>query len=80
MSSAVELDDEGYPHDERIHAKTKTKCKSKIVKGGEAWKLVRNCDPELAKQVRTEWDAQQSSVPPATPTAPTAPDYLNPTA
>lgn len=50
----VELDDEGYPWDERIHTDKKTKMQSKLVTGGKMWKLKRGTDPELAKSVRAE--------------------------
>ena len=35
-----ELDDEGYPWDERIHSGGKSKVKSKLVKGGEAFYII----------------------------------------
>ena len=53
-----ELDDEGYYWDERIHASTKKKVKSKMVKGGEMWRIKQKCDPLLTEQVRAEQKAE----------------------
>lgn len=50
----VELDDEGFPWDERINVETKTKVNSKLVKGGKAWRLKQKLDPAFVKQVREE--------------------------
>jgi hypothetical protein len=48
----VELDADGYPWDERIHASSK----AKVAAG--TWKLKRNIDPGFVKEVRDEYDAQ----------------------
>lgn len=46
-----ELDPNGFPWDERIHAKTKTKMQD------GTWKLKRGSDPALVEQVRAEFIA-----------------------
>ena len=56
----VELDDEGYPWDARIHVATKTKINSKVVKGGKSWRLLQKATPELVDAVRAETKACDS--------------------
>lgn len=75
-----ELDDAGYPWDERINAKTKTKTAAGV------WKLLKGVDKDLVPQVREELNAagygpsretveQTPSTPAAsTPGKPTMPD------
>ena len=65
--SSQDLDDEGFPWDERIHVATKTKVKSKKVIGGQMWRLKQKCCPDLAKQVREEFTAANGV--PAAPAA-----------
>ena len=94
--SSPELDDEGYYWDERIHASSKKKVKSKLVKpNGEMWRIKQKCDPVLVEQVRNEQKAAgygiigdtpatpaQTAAPiaPTAPTAPTAPQAVAPQA
>jgi hypothetical protein len=49
----VELDSTGYPWDERIHSRKKTK-----IKGG-IWRIKRLVPDELIESVRAEWDQKQ---------------------
>lgn len=74
-ASSVELDKNGLPWDERIHAGTKTKLKS-----GE-WKAKKQVDPALVAQVEAELRARVAASPapvapvaavPAVPAAPAA--------
>lgn len=73
LASGVELDKNGLPWDERIHAGTKTKLKS-----GE-WKAKKQVDPALVAQVEAELRARVAASPapvaavPAVPAAPVAP-------
>lgn len=64
--SAVELDKNGIPWDERIHAGTKRK------NADGTWSLKKGVDKELAAQIIAEY---QSATPtaPATPSKPSAP-------
>lgn len=72
-AASVELDKNGLPWDERIHAGTKTKLKS-----GE-WKAKKQVDPALVAQVEAELRARVAASPapvaavPAVPAAPVAP-------
>lgn len=72
-AASVELDKNGLPWDERIHAGTKTKLKS-----GE-WKAKKQVDPALVAQVEAELRAHVAASPapvaavPAVPAAPVAP-------
>lgn len=61
---SAELDSQGFPWDERIHARTKTK----ITDG--TWKLKRGVDQALVSQVRAESGqvSNTESVPPQEPT------------
>lgn len=69
-ASGVELDKNGLPWDERIHAGTKTK-----LKGGE-WKAKKQVDPALVASVEAELRARVAASPapvavvPAVPAAP----------
>ncbi len=69
-ASGVELDKNGLPWDERIHAGTKTKLKS-----GE-WKAKKSVDPALVASVESELRARVAASPapvaavPAVPAAP----------
>ena len=79
-NASVELDSEGYYWDERIHACTKKKVKSKLVKpDGEMWRIKQKCDPALVEQVRAEQKAAGFGIiggvttPVAAPVAPIAP-------
>ena len=75
-NASVELDSEGYYWDERIHASTKKKVKSKLVKpDGEMWRIKQKCDPALVEQVRTEQKAAGFGIigGVTTPVAPIAP-------
>lgn len=72
------LDSEGYYWDARIHASTKKFVKSKLVKGGDMWRLVQKSDPVVVETVRAEQKAQGfgvigSPVAPVAPVAPLAP-------
>lgn len=72
-AASVELDKNGLPWDERIHAGTKTKLKS-----GE-WKAKKQVDSALVAQVEAELRARIAAMPapvaavPAVPAAPVAP-------
>lgn len=72
-AASVELDKNGLPWDERIHAGTKTKLNS-----GE-WKAKKQVDPALVAQVEAELRARVAASPapvaavPAVPAAPVAP-------
>lgn len=72
-AASVELDKNGLPWDERIHAGTKSKLKS-----GE-WKAKKQVDPALVAQVEAELRARVAASPahvaavPAVPAAPVAP-------
>lgn len=72
-ASGVELDKNGLPWDERIHAGTKTKLKS-----GE-WKAKKSVDAALVASVEAELRARMAATPapvaavPAVPAAPVAP-------
>ena len=67
-AASVELNKNGLPWDERIHAGTKTKLKS-----GE-WKAKKQVDPALVAQVEAELRARVAASPaPAVPAAPVAP-------
>lgn len=73
-ASGVELDKNGLPWDERIHAGTKTKLKS-----GE-WKAKKQVDAALVAQVEAELRARVAATPaapvaaaPVAPVAPAAP-------
>lgn len=73
VAASVELDKNGLPWDERIHAGTKTK-----LKGGE-WKAKKSVDPALVASVEAELRARIAAMPapvaavPAVPAAPVAP-------
>lgn len=73
VAASVELDKNGLPWDERIHAGTKTKLKS-----GE-WKAKKSVDPALVASVEAELRARMAATPapvaavPAVPAAPVAP-------
>ena len=84
--SLSDLDDEGFPWDERIHSAKKTKVKSNLVKGGEAWRMKKGLNnPELVKSVREEYKPEIATNPttealiapvaaaPVTPVTPVAP-------
>lgn len=66
-AASVELDKNGLPWDERIHAGTKTKLKS-----GE-WKAKKQVDAASVAQVETELRARGAATPAAVPVAPAAP-------
>jgi hypothetical protein len=83
QDSGVELDVDGYPWDERIHSRGKTK-----MKNGN-WRQRRECDSALVKRIKQEWDNRNQthvpdgnitpdppvvdSTPSAAPAAPAAP-------
>lgn len=48
VETGIDLDDAGYPWDERINAKTKTKTAAGV------WKLLKGVDKDLVPQVREE--------------------------
>ncbi len=54
-----DLDDEFFPHDERIHSRGQTK------NNDGTWKLKRSVDPALVAQVRAETAAPQAVAEPA---------------
>lgn len=60
-AASVELDKNGLPWDERIHAGTKTK-----LKGGE-WKAKKNVEAALVVQVEAELRARMAATPAAVP-------------
>lgn len=64
--TSVELDKNGIPWDERIHAGTKRK------NADGTWSLKKGVDKELAAQIIAEYQSAAPSVP-AAPTAPSAP-------
>ena len=66
-AASVELDKNGLPWDERIHAGTKTKLKS-----GE-WKAKKSVDPALVASVEAELRARMAAGNVASPVAPTVP-------
>ena len=66
-AASVELDKNGLPWDERIHAFTKTKLKS-----GE-WKARKQVAPELVASVEAELRARMAAGNVASPVAPTVP-------
>ena len=66
-AASVELDKNGLPWDERIHAGTKTKLKS-----GE-WKAKKQVDSALVAQVEAELRARMTAGNVASPVAPTVP-------
>ena len=66
-AASVELDKNGLPWDERIHAGTKTKLKS-----GE-WKAKKQVAPELVASVEAELRARMAAGNVASPVAPTVP-------
>lgn len=66
-AASVELDKNGLPWDERIHAGTKTK-----LKGGE-WKAKKNVEAALVVQVEAELRARMAATPAAVPAVPAAP-------
>lgn len=68
----VDIDDEGFPWDERIHTKAQTR-----VKKNNTWKLIRQVDPDLVKQVRAEWVAKGFG-PQTAPTEQSAPAATEP--
>lgn len=51
---SVELDDEGCPWDERIHAGSKGKVNSKTVTGGKAWRKKKGVDEDEYKRIRDD--------------------------
>lgn len=55
----VELDADGYPWDERIHSRGKTK-----MKNGN-WRQRRECDSALVKQIKQEWDNRNQTSDPS---------------
>lgn len=66
-AASVELDKNGLPWDERIHAGTKTKLKS-----GE-WKAKKQVEAALVAQVEAELRARVAASPAAVPAVPVAP-------
>ena len=66
-AASVELDKNGLPWDERIHAGTKTK-----LKGGE-WKAKKNVEAALVVAVEAELRARMAATPAAVPAVPAAP-------
>ena len=65
----TELDAEGMPWDERIHAGSKAKKKTDGL-----WKPKRNVDPVLVRQVKAEYAGQQQEEAPVVPETPAAPE------
>lgn len=53
-TDCTELDDENQPWDARIHANTKGKVASKLVKKGKAWRLAKGVDKDLVEVVKAE--------------------------
>ena len=75
VTETAPLCDEGYPWDSRIHASTKTKVKSQIVKGGLTWRGKKGVAPDLAEIVRNEIHTPIDDAPgiPAEPAEPVTP-------
>lgn len=81
IDSNAELDDEGVPWDERIHAKTKGKVASKEVKNGQKWRMKKGCDFAEYERIKNEIRQVKPTDVGATPTPSSpspVPDNPNP--
>lgn len=66
-AAAVERDKNGYPHDPRIHARTRTKMDD------GTWKYIRGVDKGLVARVEAELRAAAAAAAPTPPAVPDAP-------
>ena len=68
-----ELDDEGVPHDKRIHSEKASLVNSKEVKGGKSWRRKKGIDDATYETIKAEICQSTTTPTVAAPTVPNVP-------